>query len=56
LKDGTVFMTRGCPSTTGDIACNRPYANEWPDEVLRNYPFYPNEDDLALIRETVALG
>ena len=42
-------MTTGCPG------CNRPYANETPSQaaegLLRNYPFRPTEDDVALIRQ-----
>lgn len=53
LSEGAVFMTRGCPAVGGELACNRPYANERPDDVLRNYPFFPTTEDLALIRETV---
>ena len=49
LDEGRAFMTTGCPG------CNRPYANETPSQaaegLLRNYPFVPNEDDVALIRQ-----
>lgn len=31
------FMTSGCPG------CNRPYSNERPGSVLKNYPWYPDE-------------
>jgi len=47
---GKPFMTSGCPNTQGCVACNRPYGNERPGPVLRNYPFTPNCDDIALIR------
>lgn len=49
MDEGRAFMTTGCPG------CNRPYANETPSQaaegMLRNYPFVPNEDDVALIRQ-----
>jgi biotin synthase-related radical SAM superfamily protein len=48
IADGRAFMTSGCPG------CNRPYANETPTQAmegeLRNYPFVPDADDIALIR------
>ena len=49
LEDGRAFRTSGCPG------CNRPFANETPTQamegLLRNYPFQPFEEDLALIRQ-----
>ena len=49
IEEGRAFMTSGCPG------CNRPYANETPTQamegLLRNYPFVPNEEDVALIRQ-----
>jgi biotin synthase len=48
MEEGRAFMTTGCPG------CNRPFANETPsqaaDGLLRNYPFVPNEEDVAQIR------
>lgn len=56
LEQGYAFMTSGCPcSTNGKIAaCNRPFANERPSELLRNYPYLPTEDDKALIAEQIS--
>jgi len=51
IDDGQAFMTRGCTGRNGRVACNRPFANSAPGPSLRNYPFTPNEEDIALIRE-----
>jgi biotin synthase len=46
------FMTNGCPSADGDVACNRPFANERPSDRLRNYPFPPTaEDQRQILRQ-----
>lgn len=50
LALGKAFMTSGCPGASGEVACNRPYGNEKPGPDLRNYPFAPDADDLALVR------
>ncbi|HHV63172.1 MAG TPA: radical SAM protein [Firmicutes bacterium] len=47
---GLPFMTSGCPGKHGELACNRPYANERPGEPIRNYPFPPDEQDIEEIR------
>ena len=48
VEEGQAFMTTGCPG------CNRPFANETPSQaaegLLRNYPFVPNDEDVALVR------
>ncbi|WP_027938289.1 radical SAM protein [Anaeroarcus burkinensis] len=45
---GVPFMTGGCPGSDGcTTACNRPYGNEKPGQVLHNYPFKPQGEDLA---------
>ncbi len=36
---GLPFVTSGCPG------CNRPWANERPGEVPRNYPYIPSEEE-----------
>ena len=47
LADGTAFITSGCSG------CNRPFANETPEQAFngewRNFPFKPNEEDLEII-------
>jgi biotin synthase len=50
IASGRPFMTSGCPGASGEVACNRPYGNEKPGPDLRNYPFRPEGDDVALIR------
>jgi len=50
LQDGRCFMTSGCPGQSVAVACNRPFANERPSQPLRNFPFAPTPDDLALCR------
>ncbi|MEN6414204.1 MAG: radical SAM protein [Veillonellales bacterium] len=56
LAAGIPFMTSGCPDSTGCAACNRPYGNERPGPVLRNYPVTPNSQDMALIRRQIFQG
>jgi lipoyl synthase len=50
LASGRPFMTSGCPDRAGCLACNRPYGNERPGPILRNYPFLPEEHDLVAIK------
>jgi len=54
IDEGTAFMTRGCVGRSGDVACNRPFANSAAGPGLRNYPFQPNAEDIALIRRQLA--
>ena len=49
------FMTNGCPSADGDVACNRPFANERPSDRLRNYPFTPTAEDRRKILKQLRL-
>jgi lipoyl synthase len=51
IELGTPFMTTGCLGSNGRVACNRPFGNCLPDEKQWNYPYLPNEDELALIQE-----
>jgi len=48
-KQGLAFMTSGCPDATGRVACNRPFGNERASEPMRNYPYWPDENDIAVI-------
>ncbi len=50
---GTPFMTTGCLGPDGQVACNRPFGNCLPDDKQWNYPYPPNEEELALIRESL---
>jgi len=54
IADGQPFRTRGCTGADGCVACNRPFANSLPGPGLRNYPFPPEPDDLARIRQQLA--
>jgi lipoyl synthase len=56
LEDGYAFMTSGCPCrSNGKIsACNRPFANERPSEVFRNYPYVPTIEDKELIKQQIS--
>lgn len=47
---GKPFMTSGCPDAGGCVACNRPFGNERPGPVLRNYPFLPGPQDMEAIK------
>lgn len=55
IQDGLAFMTSGCPGRDGHLACNRPFGNERPSQPMRNYPFVPEEEDIAIIRSQVVL-
>ncbi len=50
VAEGLAFMTSGCPGEDGQVACNRPFGNERPSQPIRNYPFPPEPEDIALIR------
>ena len=51
INSGKPFETRGCLDENGKVACNRPYANSLPGENIRNYPFPPDENDIARIKK-----
>jgi len=53
---GTPFMTTGCLGPDGEVACNRPFGNCLPDVQQWNYPYPPNTEELALIREALDSG
>jgi biotin synthase len=50
---GTPFMTTGCLGPDGQVACNRPFGNCLPDVKQWNYPYPPNDEELALIRRNI---
>ncbi len=56
LAAGRPFMTGGCPDSKGCVACNRPFGNERPGPVLRNYPVIPDEEDILLIKGQIGEG
>ncbi len=49
ILSGIPFETSGCPGRDGKVACNRPYGNEKPGPQIRNFPFPPDQEDLARI-------
>ena len=54
LDNGQAFMTSGCPCRNSSLAaCNRPFANERPSEVFRNYPHLPDDAELLRIRKQI---
>ncbi len=55
VRSGLPFMTNGCPNRQGTLACNRPYGSYRPGEEFRDYPFVPDENDIALIRDQLRL-
>jgi len=56
LDGGVPFMTDGCPNEGGEeVGCTRPYGSYRPSEPFRDYPFQPEENDMADIRRELAL-
>ena len=55
VADGRAFMTNGCPSAGGEPGCTRPMGSWRPGEAPRDYPWRPDGDDLAAIRDQLAL-
>ena len=51
VSTGRPFMTSGCVGNDGEVACNRPYANERPSEEPRNFPFVPEKYEIENIRK-----
>jgi len=49
IDSGEPFCTRGCKNKCGEVDCNRPFGNSYPGPLLRNYPFPPEKEDIALI-------
>lgn len=50
---GRPFMTTGCLGPDGEVACNRPFGNCLPDDRQWNYPYPPNDEEIALIRNHI---
>lgn len=50
INEGSAFLTSGCPDKDGQVACNRPFANERVNQDLRNFPFAPEKKDINLIK------
>ncbi|MHA1237831.1 MAG: radical SAM protein [Candidatus Odinarchaeia archaeon] len=56
IEDGEAFMTSGCPDRDGCVACNRPYANERPGDIIRNYPFKPEKQDIEEVKKQLGFN
>jgi len=56
VDGGAPFMTDGCPDRAGEVACNRPFGSYRPGEEFRDYPFRPDEADVATIRAQMELA
>jgi biotin synthase-related radical SAM superfamily protein len=50
INSGVPFITSGCPNNADEVDCNRPFANEKPGELIRNYPFKPTKTDIEFIK------
>jgi biotin synthase-related radical SAM superfamily protein len=55
VETGEPFVTNGCPSSSGEPGCTRPYGSYRPSEPFRDFPFRPDPADLAGIRSDLAL-
>lgn len=55
IDSGLPFMTNGCPDRHGVMACNRPYGSYRPGEEYRDYPFLPDAEDVAIIRQQMRI-
>ncbi|MEZ5096842.1 MAG: radical SAM protein [Nocardioides sp.] len=55
IDSGIPFVTNGCPGEDGQPGCTRPYGSYRPSEPFRDFPFLPEDHDLAEIREQLAL-
>jgi biotin synthase len=51
IESGKPFTTTGCLGPDGRVACNRPFGNCLPGEKQWNYPYPPDEEEMALILE-----
>jgi len=55
INSGRPFLTGGCPSRNGDIACNRPFGSYRPGEPFRDFPFLPTVEDICKIKKELSL-
>ena len=53
VRSGKPFTTTGCLGNDGRVACNRPFGNCLPGEKQWNYPYEPDENEIALIIEAL---
>ncbi len=55
VETGYPFMTNGCPSSSGDPGCSRPYGSYRPSEPYRDFPFQPVGSDVTGIWADLAI-
>jgi biotin synthase len=55
VESGLPFITGGCCSKDGDIACNRPFGSYRPGEPFRDFPFYPEPHDIINVKKDLRL-
>jgi len=53
IRSGNPFMTTGCLGPDGRVACNRPFGNCLPDVRQWNYPYCPNDEEIAIILDNI---
>ncbi|MEE8472608.1 MAG: radical SAM protein [Dehalococcoidia bacterium] len=56
IASGLPFLTGGCPDGGGQSVCTRPFGSYRPGQPFRDFPFPPDEGDLAGIRKELRLG
>lgn len=55
VESGLPFLTGGCSSRDGDIACNRPFGSYRPGEPFRDFPFYPEPNDILKVTKELCM-
>lgn len=55
VEGGLPFITGGCCSKNGDIACNRPFGSYRPGEPFRDFPFYPEPHDITNVMKEIRM-
>ncbi|HLG30731.1 MAG TPA: radical SAM protein [Candidatus Brocadiales bacterium] len=55
VEGGLPFIIGGCSCKDGDIACNRPFGSYRPGEPFRDFPFYPEPNDITKITKELCL-
>ncbi|MFX1519335.1 MAG: radical SAM protein [Promethearchaeota archaeon] len=58
INTGIPFMTSGCPGSTLQVACTRPFANSTPFQAFigecRNFPYKPNKKEIELVLQQLS--
>ncbi len=56
IASGLPFLTGGCPDREGQSVCTRPFGSYRPGQPFRDFPFPPDEEDLAGVRKELKLS